>query len=44
MGHFQMAHITLIDLKKDLPMPILRTLFDIPSLMHLKANYLAFKM
>ena len=37
----KMAHITLIDLKTDLPMPII-TIFDLPSLMHLKANYLAF--
>ena len=46
MGHFQMAytaHITLIDLKKDLPMTAVG-LFDTTSLMHLKANYLAFKM
>ena len=41
MGHYQIAHITLIDLKKDLhrPMP----LFNIPSLMHLRANYFGFQ-
>ena len=33
----KMDYITFIDLKKDLPMPII-TLFDTPSLMHLKAN------
>ena len=38
-----MAHITLIDLKKDLPMPML-LFFDTPSLIHPKANYSAFNI
>ena len=40
----KMAHITLIDLKKDLPMHAHITLYDTPSLMHLKPNYLTFNM
>ena len=41
-----MGYITLIDLKKDLPMPhiMLFDTFGILSLIYLKANYLAFNM
>ena len=42
MGHYQMAHITLSDKEGFAYAHI--TFFDIPSLMHLRANYLAFNM